>query len=135
MFKWQEYIFGKWGVSKKLKPEDHECALLCNELRKLVLNNKFNGLFLHIENELNKSPSAQYSLLKKITGKIPGSPDYLFLRDGYGMFIEMKAGKGKQSESQKMFQEWCDHNNVNYYVCYSSIKAFELVKKSGFIKE
>jgi len=58
----------------------------------------------------------------KAEGVTPGVAD-LFLMFGngehYGLFIEMKQGKGKQTEHQLGFQAYCNANKYKYVVCRS----------------
>lgn len=45
-----------------------------------------------------------------------------------GLFIEMKYGKGKQSENQINFQKKCEEENYKYEVCNSFEKFKEICK-------
>jgi hypothetical protein len=56
-------------------------------------------------------------------GKISGWPDYVFLSPEKSIGIEFKAGKNKQSENQKLVQEWFASAGVGYFVCYSATEA------------
>lgn len=133
MITWQQYFFGKWANIQNTKPEDTECIKLCNVIRQAILLNKFKGVFLHIENETGGKRNIVYNTLKKITGKIPGAPDYLFISADHAFFIEMKAGKNKQSKSQKMFEKWCVYAGVEYYLCYGSEEAIEVLKRNKIL--
>lgn len=130
---WKEFYFFKWGKLSKAKPEDMECYKLCGHIRGAILEDRFNGVFFHVENELNKTPTASYGLLKKLTGKIKGAPDYVFMRDGRSIVIEMKSKVGKQHESQKVFESWCVEVGVPYYLCFGCNEAIEVLKKEGFL--
>lgn len=58
----------------------------------------------------------------KAEGTLAGVADLQILRaaNGYnGLFIEMKYGKGKQNENQKLFQQKCEAENYKYVVCAS----------------
>ena len=130
---WVDHIFGKWGRVKNAKPEDTICIELCNTLRAYILNKSFNGVFFHVENETGGKRSVVYNLLKKLTGKIAGAPDYIFINTKHTLLIEMKAPGKKQSKNQKMFQAWCDAMGIKYYVCFSSKEVEKLLQEHGFI--
>lgn len=46
----------------------------------------------------------------------------------HGLYIEMKAGKGKQSAEQIDFQRHCDRFGYKYVVCYDWVSASEAIK-------
>ena len=62
-------------------------------------------------------------------GKISGAPDYCFVSKDKSFFIEVKSKKGRQSDNQKMFEEWCKNKEVNYYVCRNFDECAEVVTK------
>lgn len=124
-----QYYFGKWGKLSKGRPEDIECAKLCAAIRQAILNDQFSGLFLHIPNEELTDVKPQTALIKKITGKISGAADYVFIGSHHAFFIEMKAAKGKQGESQKMFEAWCKAAGIDYYLCHSAEEAIDVLKR------
>ena len=79
--------------------------------------------------------------LLKAKGLKTGQADYTFYyqnRNSYTvniLFLEFKAKKGKQSESQKDFaSKFENKNNVNYEVCYSVNEAVTVLEKFGIMK-
>ena len=67
--------------------------------------------------------------ISKAEGTVPGVADLQILKakKGYnGLFIEMKYGKGKQSENQINFQKKCEEENYKYEVCNSFEKFKEI---------
>jgi hypothetical protein len=59
-------------------------------------------------------------------GVLSGVADLILLlpRHGYAaLCIEMKKAGGKQSESQKRFEQACKEYKVKYVVCYSAEEA------------
>jgi hypothetical protein len=125
-----QYYFGKWAKLTKGRPEDMECAKLCAAIRQAILNDQFIGMFLHIPNEELTDVKPQTALIKKVTGKIHGAADYIFIGPHHAFFIEMKAGKGKQSENQKMFQSWCAASGIDYHLCYSAEDAIAILERN-----
>ena len=60
--------------------------------------------------------------IMKAEGQRAGVADLILLlpRQGYGaLCVEMKCGKGRQSEAQKEFQRLCDQYGQKYVVCRS----------------
>lgn len=124
--------FSKWGTLKKGHEEDLICHDMCNYIRQHVLNGTFNGIFFHVENETGGKRSAVYNLTKKVTGKIAGAPDYVFMNKEYHLLIEIKTSDGRQSKEQRAFEKWCIDNGVKYYLCRSAEDAIEILKKYNF---
>lgn len=77
--------------------------------------------------------------LLKAKGLKTGQADYTFFYNQNNvaniLFIEFKAKKGKQSDTQKEFEsKFANLTNVDYQVCYSVNDAVELLKKVKIIK-
>lgn len=80
--------------------------------------------------------------LLKAKGLACGFPDYIFfkkilLEEYYVevVFIEFKAGKGKQSDSQKKFQAKFEGlRNAHYYLCYSVEEALKVLRDEEVLK-
>lgn len=115
--------------SATLKPEQAICVEFANSMRKLTLEKKLHYIWFHIPNEFLPSARINYSfeLKQKHMGKISGVPDYCFLSDRDSFFIEFKAGKGKQSPNQKVFEEWCTTQDVPYFLCRTAKDGVDLV--------
>lgn len=65
------------------------------------------------------------SILKQ-EGVLAGVADLFLLKSSkefHGLFIEMKVKNGKQSPTQKVFQQKCEENNYKYVVC-NNIESF-----------
>jgi hypothetical protein len=60
-------------------------------------------------------------------GKIAGVPDYCFVGEKGSFFIEFKSAKGRLSPNQKIFEEWCRANKVNYFICRSAKEGFAIL--------
>ena len=130
-----KFYFSKWARIKRAKPEDTICLEICNHLRRTVINDKFNGLFFHVENEGNGGRSHQLNSLKKASGKIAGVADYVFCREGLTIFIEIKTKKGTQQKSQEHFETWCNDYGVPYYIARSWDETEQILIDNGFIEE
>lgn len=88
-------------------------------------------------------PSGEYRTLTtgallKAKGLQTGWADYLFIKniDGidHNIFLEFKAGKNKQSQSQITFQSFFkDSKNTFYYVVYSVEEAINILIKHNII--
>ena len=67
----------------------------------------------------------------KIEGVLAGVADLMILKSNlkyYGLFIEMKIGKGRQSESQISFEMYCIHHNYRYTVARSIDEFIRIVE-------
>lgn len=57
------------------------------------------------------------AILKR-EGALAGAPDLQIVGpDGFCVFIEIKNEKGRLSEAQKVFRDWCGENRVPYAIC------------------
>lgn len=66
-----------------------------------------------------------YRALPKYTRK--GFPDILVLWQGFPVFLEIKAPKGRQSPEQKEFQADCEKQGIEYHL----IKDLKDVQEIG----
>ena len=128
-----EYFFSKWAKVRKAKPEDAICVEIGANLRQLAIHDELNGLFFNVENEGSSGRSHQLNLLKKASGKIPGVSDYVFVRNGLTLFVEIKTSKGKQQKSQEHFEAWCNDHDLLYFICRSWADVNYLLTKHGFL--
>ena len=67
--------------------------------------------------------------IAKSMGVFSGVADLVLCIDGTTYFIEVKAPKGRQSESQKAFQEQAEKNHFEYYIIYSLDEFINLIKR------
>lgn len=116
----------------RLSEEDMTCFKFANYLRELTLEKNFPYIWFHVPNQIaigSKGSSKNsyrpiFGLKQSWMGRIPGTPDYCFIGKE-SFFIEFKSKVGKQSEAQKIFEEWCKSKNIKYYLC----RSFEEGKK------
>ncbi len=116
-------------VSTTLKPEQSMCVEFANTMRQLTFEKKLSYIWFHIPNEFLPSARINYSfeLKQKHMGKISGVPDYCFMGSNDSFFIEFKAGKGRQSPNQKVFEGWCATQEVPYYLCRTAKEGVDVV--------
>lgn len=62
-------------------------------------------------------------------GSSAGKSDLELALDGKVVYIEVKTGYNKQSDSQKKFQALCEKFNMPYKVAYSIEEAEQFAKK------
>lgn len=72
---------------------------LINHLRLLAPR---NILYMAIPNEGSRSPKTGARM--KAMGMLPGAPDLLFIIDGKAHGLELKADKGRQSDTQRLVE-------------------------------
>jgi hypothetical protein len=83
--------------------------------------------FNHSANE--GSYPVQYRVKLKKMGLCPGWPDLELLIGGKIHFMELKMPKGRLSENQKAFQEYCLENGIPHAVPRSLKEAIEIFKE------
>jgi hypothetical protein len=91
---------------------------------------KQRGLFFRIKNEgTNRISGAR----DKASGVVAGVADScLLLPNGLGvLFIEFKLEKGKQSESQRIWQHTLEQHSYPYHIIRTLTEFKELCKKHG----
>jgi len=60
------------------------------------------------------------------TGVYKGIPDFIAVKEGFVIFLEIKTPEGKLSQHQKEFQKNIEDHNGNYFVCRSLEDAIKL---------
>ncbi len=68
------------------------------------------------------------------TRQTPGIPDCIFMGYGHVLFVEVKAGKGKESPAQSEFRETCMANGGLSLVWYGVGDAKDWVHREGIVK-
>ena len=118
-------------VTSTLKPEQAMCVEFANTMRQMTLEGKLPFIWYHIPNEFLPSKRVNYSfeLKQKHMGKICGVPDYCFIGKEHSFFIEFKASKGKQTDSQKHFEGWCQMIGIEYHLCRSYEEGMVVLRK------
>jgi hypothetical protein len=113
-----------------LKEEQKICVEFANHMRQLTLAGNFPYIWFHVANEFIPSTRKNFSfdLKQKHMGKISGIADYCIMGDKDSFLIEFKTGKGKQSDNQKVFEEWCNTKKVPYYICRSAKEGIDFVE-------
>lgn len=72
--------------------------------------------------------------IKRMGGR-PGVADFsVTLPGGHQAFLEIKAGKGKQSAFQRLFEAHCARNGALYAVVRSSWEAQSILQGWGALK-
>lgn len=82
---------------------------------------QFPGIIIHHSPNGGRRNAIEGAKFKEM-GTLAGFPDLIILsaNKGYGaLFIELKSDKGRQSECQKRFQEYCENRCYAYSVVRS----------------
>lgn len=120
---------GKIPWSAKVGPEERLCIEIADELRGLTLEGRLGCIWTHIPNEGKRHPLV--ALILRAMGMITGAADFVFTWPTGACWVEIKAGKGKQSEYQQYFEQWCGGQSVRYAVCRSKDEVLDLLKGMG----
>lgn len=117
----------------RLKEEESQQIAFANYCRAKSIQGELNAVWTAISNEYSGRYSPLFGAKLCALGKISGAPDMMFIWSGGGGLIEFKSSKGRLSEKQKLFQKWCQVNNVNHELVRSSDEAIEVIKKWGLV--
>jgi hypothetical protein len=85
-----------------------------------------NLFFFSVRNEGKRS--LREGKEAKDMGLLSGVSDLYFLHNGKSLFLELKNEKGKQSDTQKGFEESVTKNGAIYIVANSFDSAIEAIK-------
>ncbi len=113
----------------KIGEEDRICIEFANYLRQLTFEGKLKYTWFHVPNQFG-GYKALFGLKQGWMGRHPGVPDFCFIgEDGHNsFFIEFKTQKGKLSESQKIYIDWCKDCGVPVYICMSFEEAKKIIE-------
>jgi hypothetical protein len=92
---------------------------------------KSDFLLIHIANERKCTPK-QGAFLKAM-GVKSGVADYMVLSEGFTGFIEFKKPKGRQTQTQKEFQQSVESFNMSYELAYSVSDGLDILQRWGLL--
>lgn len=104
------------------------------ELMVLKIEGKLKGLFFHIAHETGDGNKTAFGYALKMMGKFNGIADYVFIHDTKTVFLEVKSGKNKASDHQKLFQQWCELEHIPYAIMTSAEEGITFLKQHAFIE-
>lgn len=115
----------------RVKPEEAISIDIANRLRKASLEGRLAAVWSHISNEGRRSRIA--GMVLNAVGLIAGAPDYFFIGASGGGLIEVKTLKGKMSERQTQYKQWCALVGVRHAVCFSADEVCATLKDWGLL--
>jgi len=124
------------GHGFKLRPEERLAVHFANCCRAWTLAGHLDGVWFHIPNEIGGGHgdlSARVYMKHKHMGLIAGSPDYGFAWNTGSGFLEAKAGRNTQSDTQEDFEGWARINGCYYEVFRSVAEAAGHLKAWGIL--
>lgn len=78
----------------------------------------------------NESRSAQEMAKNKKMGLMPGVSDMIYLSpSGQMVCLELKWGKGRQSKSQKAWQQSIEKHNAEYHIIRDVQEFINIIRK------
>ena len=105
-----------------------------NYLREMTLTGKCNAAWTKVAHETS-SHSHSFGNLMRNMGKMTGVPDFVFTWQGKVLWLELKDGKkGKLSEGQQFFKDWCLETKSPWEIAYSYEEAIKIVADYGITK-
>lgn len=119
------------------KGEAAICVQFRTWLAQQTLEKKCRATWRHNQNESNqkRGVNQRWWNLQRNMGKLAGIPDYTFLWKNGCLELEIKDGnKGKQSEAQQDYEEWCNMCEVPYEIARSVDEAIQIVYDYGIVR-
>lgn len=121
-----------------LKGEDALTNKIAIKLTGYTLDNQLKGVWFHVPNESvvskeNKLKDILRIQRKHCMGLINGVPDFVFISKDKTLFIELKTEKGRLSESQIYFREWCIDEKIDYYVARSEEEVKDILIRNNLL--
>lgn len=110
----------------KLGYEDAMCVQFAQHLRELTFNDNLPYVWFHVPNQIGAYRPI-FGLKQSWMGRIAGIPDYVFLGNR-SFVIEFKSPKGKLSPAQKIVQEWCMKNSIDFHIAKTVSEAIQIVQ-------
>lgn len=112
---------------------DDEAQLQRAIVSYLKLAARPNALWFAVPNGEKRSKATAAKL--KSMGVLAGVGDLCFiLATGVAAFMELKAGKNRQSKEQVAFEALCDANGAAYVVVTSFDQAVAILKSWGVVR-
>lgn len=123
-----------------LKGEDALSNKVAMTLTSYTLDNQLKGVWFHVPNESvvskeNKLKDILRIQRKHCMGLINGVPDFVFISKNKALFIELKTEKGRLSESQIYFRDWCTDEQIDYYVARSVEEVTDILKRNKLLSD
>lgn len=99
------------------QPEDGMCVEFANALRAATLDGSLGAVWLHPAQELCFGHNTGIrAAVSRAMGMHVGVADYLFLWETGAAALEAKYGRGKLTDHQSDFAEWCERTGVPHRV-------------------
>ena len=87
---------------------------------------ELRGCMWRVENERDRNKYEQ--MIAKSTGLVSGVADLNMIYNGTFYGIELKAGKGSQSKSQKKWQKTIEQQGGKYFIIRTEDEFKQLIK-------
>ena len=121
-----------------LKGEDALTNKIAMNLTGYTLDNKLKGIWFHVPNESvvskeNKLKDILRIQRKHCMGLINGVPDFVFISKDKTLFVEIKTEKGRLSESQIYFRDWCVDEKIDYYIARSVEEVVDILQRNKLL--
>jgi len=117
----------------RLDPEARIQKTFVDKCRVWSIDGKLKAVWCAICNENSNNDNKLFGIKLQHLGKIKGAPDLIFLWDEGAGCIEFKSLKGRQTEQQKIFEEWCKYLDVKYLLVRDVAEAEIAIRKWGIL--
>lgn len=119
----------------KLKPEykiQYQFVSLC---RTWSVSGQLQAVWSSTPNEIANNKNPAFGAMLRALGKIKGAPDMKFMWSTGSGCLEFKAGKGKLTDEQLWYKQWCTDRQVHYREVRSVIDATQALVEWGVLPE
>lgn len=128
-------ILSKITYLSHLRGEDYISNQVAMYLKALTLSEELKGVWFHVPNEsvVHERMDVVRIKRKQGLGMINGAPDFVVTNGEKTVFIELKTDKGRQAETQKLFEKWCSKHGITYEICRSVDDVSLVLRESGLL--
>lgn len=118
-----------------LRGEDALANQVAMYLKALTLSEELKAVWFHVPNEsvvANRSDIIRIDR-KHALGMVNGASDFIVTNGDRTVFIELKTERGRQTESQKLFEKWCSKYGITYEICRSVDDVSDVLRERGLL--
>lgn len=128
-------LLSKITNARSLTGEDALTNKIAIELKALTLEGKLKGVWFHVPNESVVGNFRDVIRIKRKhdMGLINGVADFVIVTQSKTIFVELKTEKGRQSDFQKLFQKWCEKNDIKYFIIRNVVEFKSVLMREGLI--
>ncbi len=102
---------------------------LTSHLIQATLEGRCPYVWFHVANEGTSKNGHIKGARLRAQGKWAGVYDYIFIAEDRSFALELKVTKGRLSEPQKIFKQWCTQLHIPHAEAYSLQEAIDILNE------